>query len=433
MDIDRVSPRGWLIVAMLFCFMVINFADKAVLGLSAVPIMRDLGLDHTQFGLIGTSFFALFSLSAVLVGFLVNRVSTKWVLLVMALSWALFQLPMVLPLGLAALVVNRVLLGLGEGPAYPVALHATYKWFPNLRRPLPTSIIAIGGAVGAGIAAPAIVYVIVHYSWRSAFAMLGLVGLAWCAVWLFVGKEGPLSAEPIAVGVSTYERVPYMRLLTSRTFVGQALVAFAAYWLVTLSVVWLPAYLTNGAGYTATETGWIVTLPALANIALLPGICAFSERLKRHGASSRVARGGVACAGLLLAGLLAFALPQVTGPVLPIVCTALAFSCGTSIFSLGHVMVAEITPTAQRGSMLAIGNAVATLAGPLAPVVMGRIVDTGANAVAGFSTGFMLTGAAVAVVAIVAVLLIDPEADRARFAAAGAAPGLLGADAAVGD
>jgi ACS family D-galactonate transporter-like MFS transporter len=429
MGTDRVALRGWTTVAMLFCFMVINFADKAVLGLSALPIMRELGLDHTQFGLIGASFFALFSISAVVVGFVVNRVSTKWVLVGMALSWALFQLPMALPLGLSALVANRMLLGLGEGPAYPVALHAIYKWFSNLRRAVPTSIIAIGGAVGAGIAAPVIVFVIEHYSWRSAFGVLGLVGLVWCAVWLFVGKEGPLSAEPVVAGASTYERLPYARLLTSRTFVGQALVGFAAYWLVSLSVVWLPAYLTNGAGYTPIETGWIITLPALANILLLPGICAVSEKLKRQGASSRAARGGVACAGLLIAGLLAFALPQVSGPVLPVLCTALAFSCGTSIFSLGHVMIAEITPTAQRGSMLAIGNALATLAGPLAPVLMGMIVDTGVDAVTGFRNGFMLTGAAVAAVAVLAAFLIDPEADRARFAAADLASDHVGAGA----
>src|SRR5580698_4921021 len=114
MELDRVSPRGWLIVFLLSCFMLINFADKAVLGLAAVPIMRELGLDHTQFGLIGTSFFAFFSLSAVLVGFLANRVPTRWVLFGMALSWALVQLPMVLPVGLAGLAANRLLLGLGE-------------------------------------------------------------------------------------------------------------------------------------------------------------------------------------------------------------------------------------------------------------------------------------------------------------------------------
>ena len=318
--------------------------------------------------------------------------------------------------------------GLGEGPAYPVGLHATYKWFPNARRPVPTSIIASAARSAPGIAAPAIVYVIQHYSWRDAFGMLGLLG--WPGARLAVCRQGGTAIGRARHGrVPVYERVPYARLLTSRTFVGQALVAFAAYWLVTLSVVWLPAYLTNGAGYSPTETGWIITLPALANIVLLPGVCAFSERLKRRGASSRMARGGVACVGLVFAGLLAFALPQVSGPVLPIVCTALAFSCGTSIFSLGHVMVAEITPVAQRGSMLAIGNALATLAGPLAPVVMGLIVDTGANAVAGFRTGFMLTGADCRPVAVLAAFLIDPESDRARFAEADGAPDLLGAGA----
>ncbi len=56
----------------------------------------------------------------------------------------------------------------------------------------------------------------------------------------------------------------------------------------------------------------------------------------------------------------------------------------------------------------------------------------GANAVGGFRAGFMLTGAAIAVVAVLAALLIDPEGDRARFAPADAEPELLGADAALG-
>ena len=62
---------------MLFIFMLINFADKAVLGLSAVPVMHELELNHTQFGLIGTSFFVFFSIGAIATGFLVNQVPTK--------------------------------------------------------------------------------------------------------------------------------------------------------------------------------------------------------------------------------------------------------------------------------------------------------------------------------------------------------------------
>lgn len=422
---DSVPARGWLITVMLFLFMLINFADKAVIGVSAMPIMRDLHLDHTVFGLIGTSFFAFFSISTVLIGFLVNRAPTRWVLLAMVVAWSVIQLPMLLPVGLAALVANRVLLGLAEGPAYPVALHALYKWFPNVRRPLPTSIVAIGGAFGVGIVAPGIVYVIVTYSWHVAFALLGVVGLLWCVVWLVVGREGTLAEEPIAAAGSAALRRPYHDILCSRTFVGQAMVGFAAYWLLTLAVVWLPAYLTKGAGFTPTEVGWIVTLPALAQIILMPGACALSESLKRRGVSSRLSRGGIACAGLLLAGVLSFALPLVSGPILPILCTALAFSCGTFIFSLGHVIVAEITPTAQRGSMLAINNAIATLAGPFAPVLMGVIVDIGADPVQGFRNGFMLIGAVVVIVAVVAMMLIDPEKDRLRLLAGHADPGDL--------
>ena len=95
-------------------------------------------------------------------------------------------------------------------------------------------------------------------------------------------------------------------------------------------------------------------------------------------------------------------------------------------------MVAEVTPAGQRGSMLAMSNAVATLAGPLAPVLMGLVVDTGANAIAGFRTGFMLTGAAIAVVAVIAMFLIDPEADRARLASMPNKQAILEADIAVG-
>jgi hypothetical protein len=54
--------------------MLVNFADKIVVGLAGVPIMTELKLEPEQFGLLGSSFFFLFSISAIVVGFIVNRV-----------------------------------------------------------------------------------------------------------------------------------------------------------------------------------------------------------------------------------------------------------------------------------------------------------------------------------------------------------------------
>jgi MFS family permease len=415
---QSVDKRAWLMVAMLFLFMLINFADKAVLGLAAGPIIQELKLTHTQFGEVGSSFFLFFSISAILVGFLVNRVSTKWTLTVMALIWALAQLPMIFVVGLPLLMANRIVLGAGEGPAYPVALHATYKWFPNDRRPIPTSVIALGGAVGTGIAAPAITYIIFNYSWHSAFGVLGVLGLAWVFAWILIGQEGPLTATSGLIAGQS-ERLPYLRLLTCRTVIGNFILGFFAYWLLTLAVVWLPSYLNKGAGYSTTAVGWIVTLPALCQILLVPGICAFSQKLKDGGMSSRLSRGLVGASAVLTAGLLTFLLPLASGNILPVVCTTIGFALGSVIFTLGHVMVAEVTPPAQRGAMLGINNAVATTAGIFAPYVMGMVVDVGVNATQGFRSGFMIAGAMVMVGAIIGFLLINPEADLARFARRG--------------
>src|SRR5215831_13794306 len=116
------TPKGaWKITFLLFLFMLVNFADKIVVGLAGGPIMDELKIGPQQFGDLGSSFFYLFSASAIVVGFIVNRVPTRWVLLVMALVWALAQFPMVGTIGLTTLFICRIILGAGEGPAFSVA------------------------------------------------------------------------------------------------------------------------------------------------------------------------------------------------------------------------------------------------------------------------------------------------------------------------
>src|SRR3954451_18486760 len=212
------TPKGaWKITFLLFLFMLVNFADKIVVGLAAVPIMTGLKLESDQFGLLGSSFFLLFSISAIVVGFIVNSIPTRWVLLALATIWALAQFPMVGTVGFTTLVICRVILGAGEGPAFSVAAHAVYKWFPDEKRTLPTAILSQGSAFGVILAVPALNWVIVNYSWHYAFGALGVVGLMWAVAWLIFGEEGPLVQT--AAAAASEPRIPYFQLLTSRTFV----------------------------------------------------------------------------------------------------------------------------------------------------------------------------------------------------------------------
>jgi sugar phosphate permease len=154
---DYRPARAWSIAIMLALMMMVNFLDKIVFGMVSVPMMRDLGLTPTQFGLIGGSLNWLFAISAVVGGVLADRVATRVILLLMALSWSLLQLPMLFASSMAVVLVLRALLGAGEGPASPVALHALYKWFPDEKRGLPAAVLYQGSALGlviAGLAIP---------------------------------------------------------------------------------------------------------------------------------------------------------------------------------------------------------------------------------------------------------------------------------------
>jgi fucose permease len=71
---DRPAKGAWGITALIFLFMLINFADKMVIGLAAKPIMDELKLSPEQFGLIGSAFFFVFPFAAVAVGFITNHV-----------------------------------------------------------------------------------------------------------------------------------------------------------------------------------------------------------------------------------------------------------------------------------------------------------------------------------------------------------------------
>lgn len=410
----KQTPKGaWKITFLLFLFMLVNFADKIVVGLAGVPIMTDLKLEPQQFGLLGSSFFFLFSIAAIVVGFIVNRVATRWVLLVLALIWALAQFPMVGAIGFTTLLICRVILGAGEGPAAAVAMHAIYKWFPDEKRTLPTAILSQGSAFGVIIAVPALNWVVVNYGWHYAFGLLGVVGLLWGVAWLVLGKEGPLaelSAHTIAE-----PSIPYLQLLTSRTFVGCVAATFGAYWVLSLGLTWFTPFIVNGLGFSQQQAGFISIMPWVfgAAIVLLTGW--LSQVLTARGVSTRFSRGVLGAAPLVLGGAIIAMLPHVQGTSLRVALLVVGGGLCGSIYVVCPPMIAEFTPTSQRGAMLAIYGALFTLAGILAPAVMGSAIQHAPTLLEGYMHGYTINAVIMVVSGLLGLLLLWPNTERAQL------------------
>ena len=411
----RPPKEAWLIVALLFLFMLVNFADKAVIGIAAVPIMEELQLSPRQFGLLGSSFYLLFAVSAIVTGFIVNRAQTRWALVVMGLVWALTQFPMIGTVGFATIMACRIALGAGEGPAYPVALHSTYKWFPNELRTLPTAIVAQGAGIGILVALPLLNWVIVHYSWHWAFGALGIVGLAWTAAWLVLGREGPLTAAT-ADTTPTPGRIAYARLLLSPTIIAVWCASFGAQWGLSQALSWQGAFLIKGLGFAQGSIGLLGALPAGASVILVIFAGWFSQRLLARGVPSRAARGIFGGTSVLLGGAAMAIMPYVAAIPAKIALTTLGVALPSVIYVIGAAVVSEVTPVAQRGALLAIGTAIGTSAGLLAPYVMGSVVETAATPLDGFNTGFMMCGIIMLIGGVIGTALMRPERETIRWA-----------------
>ncbi|KYK46510.1 MFS transporter [Bradyrhizobium liaoningense] len=411
---SKATPKGaWTITFLLFLFMVVNFADKIVVGLAGVPIMTDMKLSAEQFGLLGSSFFFLFSISAIVVGFIVNKVPTRWVLLALAVIWALAQFPMVGTVSFTTLLICRIVLGAGEGPAFSVAAHAIYKWFPDEKRTLPTAILSQGSAFGVILAVPALNWIIVNHSWHYAFGALGIVGLIWVAAWLTLGKEGPL--EDTQVSAAVEPKIPYLQLLTSRTFIGCVAATFGAYWALSLGLTWFTPFIVKGLGFSQSEAGFISILPWVfgATIVMLTGW--ISQVMMARGYNTRAARGVLGSVPLVIGGLILAMMPHVQGAGLQIALLVVGSGLCGAIYVVCPPMLGEFTPTSQRGAILAIYGALYTLAGIIAPAVMGATIQRAGSTLDGYLTGFTINAVIMVGSGLLGLLLLWPNTERTRL------------------
>ncbi|OSZ41328.1 hypothetical protein BVZ31_14575 [Alcaligenes faecalis] len=426
--------QRYVVVFLLFLFMVINFADKAIFGLVAVPLMEELAISPQQFGTIAGSFFFLFAISGIVVGFMSNTVSSRLLLVGLVIIWSIAQVPVAMGAStIAALMACRILLGIGEGPAYPLALHACYKWFPDQERTWPTAIVMQGGQVGMLLAGPLVGYLAISHGWRSVFWVTAVAGVLWLVVWAVLGKDGPISATAAptteAGKSATSSRSSYRDVLLNRSFIGNLLMYWVAYWCAALVFTWLPAYLQRGLGFSSDTAGWLFSLCIFVAIPIVSGGSYLSNRFLRQGYSSRVAR-SLVTVGFLLAGALCLLAAAYLnpGPTAGIVLIALGLSFPQVGFVLCSAISAQISPVEKRGSTLAITNSLSTTAGLVAPIVMGRLIQA-ESGIAGFHQGFALTALLLLAGAVLGFILVDPARTLSQIQAK--AGGALGGPASV--
>jgi MFS family permease len=424
------QPRpAWAMTLLLTGLALINFLDKVVIGMIAVPMSAELHLSPARFGLVAGSFFWLFSISTIAVGLLSNRFPTRWLLLAMGVAWAVVQVPQAMTTSAIALLVCRVLLGAAEGPFLPVTVHALYKWFPDRKRNLPVAIVSQGAGIGLLLAGLLIPHVTRVWGWRMNFVLLGAVGALWSVLWLAFGREGNLvSAHGLASAANNRaEGTPRRSLcktLTDPSVLCVFLIGFAAYWSLSQVLTWLPTYLEKGLGYPGIVAGRWFAVVVVTATPVNVGLSWLSQAMLERGASTRVARVKLVSAALIVSGLL-YALPLALSlsPGQKVMLLALGAALPTVCFAVGPALLAEVVPEYQRGAVLAIHTAVASLGAAFSPVLMGEIVQArGTRFASACEAGFATCAVLAIAAALLALRWLHPERSRRVLGTAAAQP-----------
>ncbi|MEN0138254.1 MAG: MFS transporter [Rhodococcus sp. (in: high G+C Gram-positive bacteria)] len=415
--------RAWGIVLFLFLFFTLNFADKAAVGLASKPIRDELGLTAGQYGLLSSAFFWLFAIGAVTLSAGLRKISYTWGAALLMVTWIASMAPLTVPTSFGVLLVSRIALGFFEGPAHALCQSIVADRFAPDKRATAGAIVNAGSSVGPLIAAPTLTWVILTYSWHGAFVALVASGVLWLIGWFWYADRLPFrKPEPrVGDGSKTVDDpngdivVPFHRLLMLRSFWGLVLLSFAGYLISSLKVSWLPAYMNEGLGYSASTVGTLVTIPYVVAVAVLLSAGLLSGRLLRAGRSSRVARGYLTGAFLLFGGVSMIIFSQLDPGPVQLVFVIGAFAVNSVAFSVAFAGASDFLPAHQRVAFFGCIIAAYSVAGIVAPYALGLIVERATTAATGYSTGFMFVGVVVCVLGIVGGLMLNPEKARTQL------------------
>lgn len=350
----------WRIPIVLAVTVFINYLDRNNLALALPRIAHDFGWSDRSVGAYGEwllgAFFLSYALSNMLLSPLAERFGAKRSVIAAIAAFSLFTI-LSAPLGqsLTALIVLRLLLGFGEGVHIPMLSAITSRWFPANERSRANAIWGAGISLAVASAPLLIIPLIQAIGWRSAFAVLGTVGMlvSLPLVWFFVEDEPHHSnstSDPELVDngeKADYKRDGRFWLIT----LGGALNAFCAFGILN----WLPTYFNRAKQIDFEHLGYPLAIVFTAGIAGIALMAYLGDLLQR--------RALLASIGFAIAGVFVYIASCVNQLGLLVLCFAIAVFFQSAYGAQEYALVQRLLPSHRVGAGTGLYNGLSVLFG----------------------------------------------------------------------
>jgi ACS family glucarate transporter-like MFS transporter len=416
--IKPVGYQRWIVVVSTFIVAAVSYLDRNNISIAASSLQREFGLTDVQLGTVFSAFIIGYALSQPIGGRIADRFGAARAIAAAIVWWSIFTalLPVVpsgVPEALAMLLAVRFLLGIGEAIIFPASNRLVASWIPSRERGFANGLIFAGVGVGGSIAPPLITFIMLSHSWRWAFWLCALIGLAAGAMWMLLVRNSPAEQESVSPGerlyiesglplhtAKTHRVVGWLEVVGNRHVLVLTLSYFCYGYVAYIFFTWFFKYLSEVRGLNLKSSALYATLPfiAMALASSLGGLVS-DKLMPRFG--KRAARCGVAGWSLFAASIFVWSATQVADARL----AAVVLAGGAGALYLAQSAFWAISADiggASAGLVSGIMNMGCQLGGvltaALTPIVAHSVGWTASFAVA----------AAVCLIGAVAWLFVDP-------------------------
>lgn len=275
----KIPGLRWWIIGLICLGTIINYLARNSLAVLAPELEKRLQFSDQQYSYIVLAFQLGYTVMQAVCGFILDFLGLQLGFALFALAWSLFNVLHSFAGGWASLAFFRGLLGLSEASAIPAGIKAISEWFPAKERSVAVGYFNAGTSLGALLAPPLVVWVLVQSSWQMAFVVTGSLGFIWAALWwLFYRSPSKhrllgenersyiiKGQEPDKVVTAEERKPPSVRkILSSSRFWGIALPRFLAEPAWQTFNFWIPLYLAKERHMDLKEIAIFAWLPFLA-------------------------------------------------------------------------------------------------------------------------------------------------------------------------
>lgn len=380
----HIAGLRWWIVALVFLATVISYLDRLTVAVLAPLIVSELHLTNLAYAGINSWFLLTYSLGQSFFGRLHDRIGTRCGFASAMTLWSCAETAQAWARSLFSMSLFRFFLGLGEAGHWPAATKSVAEWFPARQRALGMGIVNSGAALGSALSAPLIIWLELHFGWRSTFAITGGLGFVWVLLWLLL-YHLPERHRRITPGERTLilhgqletarTRPPTWRqLLTHADIWGIVLARFLGDPVWFLYLFWLPLYLHATRGFSLIQIGLTVWIPYLAADlgGLLGGWC--SGWLIGRGWPVYRARGAAILFATALAGT-GFFIAQAGSPSAALaLISVLLFSFQFWVNNV-QTLPSDLYPSSYVGSIAGLAGAAGACGAGILTLSTGWVVD----------------------------------------------------------